>query len=143
MTTKPKTRKAPAVIDPVFAAISEHKVLTRESNRLEESCWTVRAEAEKKYGEWISAPNDWPGKTTVTPFYDRWHRAGNAERKAGMRMARMEPATTAGAAAMVNHIRCEIAAACASRGSNSVDMEDWMMPALKTAASALTRMEAS
>jgi hypothetical protein len=58
------------------------------------------------------------GKQSTDPFYDRWTRAENAERKAGMRMARTTP-TTAAAAAMVNHIRCEIAAACASLGSNS------------------------
>jgi hypothetical protein len=60
MTTKPKTRKAPAAkgagVDPVFAAIAEHKVLIKESNRLEKSCNTVRDKAEKKYGEWITRP---------------------------------------------------------------------------------------
>ena len=65
MTTKPKTRKAPvAAIDPVFAAIAEHKVLTRELNRLEGSCKTARAKAEKRYGKWERTPNpgEWPGE---------------------------------------------------------------------------------
>ena len=131
MTTKPKTREAPAAaIDPVFAAIAEHKVLTRESNRLEESCWTVRAEAEKKYGEWISAPNDWPGKTTVTPFYDRWHRAANAERKAAMRMARTKPTTLAGAAALVAYTRRDMM-------KDPSELSGWIPIALKTVAAAL------
>jgi hypothetical protein len=38
MTTKPRTRKAAAAdgaeLDPVFAAIAEHKMLSRESGRL-------------------------------------------------------------------------------------------------------------
>ena len=104
MTTKPKTRKAPvAAIDPVFAAIAEHKVLTRESNRLEGSCKTARAKAEKRYGKWERTPNprEWPGETTVTPFYVRCNRAGRAERKAAMRMARTKPTTLAGVAAMI------------------------------------------
>jgi hypothetical protein len=130
IATKSKPRKAPAVIDPVFAAIAEHKVLSRESNRLEESCWTVRAEAEKKYGEWVSAPNDWPGETTVTPFYDRWHRAANAERKAAMRMARTKPTTLAGAAALVAYTRRDMM-------KNPSELSDWIPIALKTVAAAL------
>jgi hypothetical protein len=134
VTTKPRTRKAPAANgaepDPVFAAIGEHKALTRESSRLEESCWTVRAEAEKKYGEWISAPNDWPGKTTVTPFYDRWHRAANAERKAAMRMARTKPTTLAGVAALVAYTRRDMM-------KNPSELSDWIPIALKTVAAAL------
>jgi hypothetical protein len=51
MTTNPKTRIAQAAngaeLDPVFAAIAEHKALIKESNRIEESCRTLRAEAEK------------------------------------------------------------------------------------------------
>ena len=79
---------------------------------------------------------EWPGEATVSPFYDRWDRAGNAERKAGMRMARTKPTTTAGAAAMINHIQCEIEA-------RSDSVEDWLATALKTVAGALVRMEAA
>src|ERR1700730_9308600 len=61
MTTKPKTRKAPAAngaeLDPVFAAITEHKVLIKESDRLEDSFMTAMAKAEKKYGKWARAPD--------------------------------------------------------------------------------------
>src|ERR1700730_13957331 len=141
MTTKPKTRKAPAAngaeLDPVFAAITEHKVLIKESDRLEDSFMTAMAKAEKKYGKWARAPDhhSWPGEATVSPFYDRWNRADRAERKAAMRMARTEPATAAGVAALIAHARRVIAA-----GSNREDLEDWVPTALKTAASALARM---
>jgi hypothetical protein len=54
MTTKPKTRKAPALNgvepDPVFAAITEHKALIKESDRLEDSYRTAMAKAEKSMG---------------------------------------------------------------------------------------------
>jgi hypothetical protein len=140
MTIKPKTRKAPvAAIDPVFAAIAEHKVLTSESNRLEGRCKTARAKAEKRYGKWERTPNpgEWPGETTVTPFYVRWNCAGHAERKAALRMARTKPTTISGAAAMIAHIRREIEA-----GSEE-DWEDWVPTALKTVTDALGRMEAA
>lgn len=88
MTTKPKTRKTPApAIDPVFAAIAEHKASIKESNRLERSYRIARGKAEKKHGEWISAqkPCEWAGEATVRPFYDRWTRAIDAERKVAIR----------------------------------------------------------
>jgi hypothetical protein len=145
MTTKPKARKTPvAKIDPVFAAIAEHKTLTLESARLEKSYRTARAKAEKKHGEWIehvrrcrsegrSAPYDWPGEAIVTPFYDRWGRAGCAESVAAMRMARTKPATISGAAAMIAHIRRGAAGAS--------EIEDWVITALTTASAALTRLQ--
>ena len=67
MTTKPETRKAPAAngaeLDPVFAAITEHKVLIKESDRLEDSFMTAMAKAGKKYGKWARAPDhrSWAG----------------------------------------------------------------------------------
>ena len=143
MTTKPKTRKAPAANgaepDPVFAAIGEHKALTRESSRLEKSCRIAQDKAEKRYGKWERTPNprEWPGETTVTPFYVRWNCAGHAERKAALRMARTKPTTISGAAAMIAHIRREIEA-----GSEE-DWEDWVPTALKTVADALGRMVAA
>src|ERR1700730_8172900 len=102
MTTKPKTTKAPAAngakLDPIFAAIAEHKMLIKESNRLEKSCCTARDKAEKIHGEWIRAPapGAWPGEAIVSPFYDRWNRACRAERKVAIRMARTIPVTMAG-----------------------------------------------
>ena len=141
MTTKPKARKAPAAKcaepDPVLAAITEHKGLIEESNRLKKRCKAARAKEEKKHGEWILAPKkgEWPGETIVWPFYDRWMRALGAEWKAAMRMARTKPITRAGAASMIDHIRCETA------GASTI--EDWVTPALKTVVAALARMEAA
>jgi hypothetical protein len=149
MTTKPKTRKAQAAIDPVFAAISEHKALIRESSRLEKSYRGAVDKAEKKYGDRIEhhrrcrsenrSEDDWPGQAITDPFYDRWNSADRAERKAAMRMARTKPTTLAGLAAMIDHIQREVSA-----GSDNV--EDWLPNALKTAAAvadALGRMEAA
>ena len=137
MTPKPKTRKAlAATIDPVFAAISEHKALIRESDRHEDSCRTARAKAEKKHGEWARSPDphSWPGEATVSPFYDRWNRAGRAERKSAMRMARTKPTTISGAAALIAHTRHEI------KTGAEVDWEDWVTIALKTVADTLVQM---
>ena len=124
-----------SAIDPVFAAVSEHKALIKESNRLEKSFNTAMAKAEKKHG--APTPHGWPGEATISPFYDRWNRADRAERKAAMRMARVEPTTIRGAATLIVHTRREIVARSAER------VEDWRVTALKTAASALTRMEAT
>jgi hypothetical protein len=125
--------------DPVFAAIGEHKALTRESSRLEKSCRIAQDKAEKRYGKWERTPNprEWPGETTVTPFYVRCNRAGRAERKAAMRMARTKPTTLAGVAAMITHARREI-----KMGSEE-DWEDWVPTALKTIADALGRKVAA
>jgi hypothetical protein len=127
-----------AELDPVFAAIAEHKRLIKGSNRLEDSFRTARAKAEKRYGKWIRAPNpgEWPGEAIVSPFYDQWNRADAAERKAAMRMARTKPTTTSGAAAMIAHASRELEAA-------SDSIEDWLPVALKTVAAALVRMEAA
>jgi hypothetical protein len=147
MTTKPKTRKASAAIDPVFAAIAEHKALMRESRRLEKSCAIERDKAEKEHGEWIEhvrrcrsenrSERDWPGEAIISPFYRRWSRAKEAERKAGMRMARTKPATISGAAAMVDHARRALVT------DEEVHWTDWAPIALRTAAVALGRMEAA
>jgi hypothetical protein len=144
MTTKPKTRNAPAAangaeLDPVFAAIAEHKALIRESGRLSAATRAARSRAEKKYGEWIRAPNhgEWPGEATVSPFYDRWNRAGRAASKAAMRMARIKPTTPTGAAALITHVQREIEA------PSDGHYGDWVTIALKTVAAALVRMEAA
>jgi hypothetical protein len=142
MTTKPKTRKAPAAngaaIDPVFAAIAEHEALIKASSRIEAATSAARAKAERKYGKWTLARNPWPGEATISPFYDRWNRAVYAREQGGMRMARTKPATVAGAAAMVDHARREIEAP-----SDDGYRGAWATIALKTAASALARMGAA
>jgi len=88
-------------------------------------------------GEWILAPKEgeWPGEAVVSPFYDRWNHATRAECKAAIPMARTKPTTPAGVAAMITHARREIAVA-----SDKAEDCTTMMTALKTAASALTRM---
>jgi hypothetical protein len=143
MTTKPKTRKAPAAngaeLDPVFAAITEHKVLIKESDRLEDSFMTAMAKAEKSMENGHGRRTIIAGRVKQPShrFYDRWNRADRAERKAAMRMARTEPATAAGVAALIAHARREIVARSSER------VEDWLWTALKTAASALTRIESA
>ena len=136
MTTKPKTREAAAAIDPVFAAISEHKALVKEYIRCRNNSHAARARAEKKHGKslkgaamLIAAAED------TTLEYDQFCRAANAERKAGMRLARTKPTTPAGAAALIAHTRHEIEA-----GSGREDWEDWVPTALKTVADALGRI---
>jgi hypothetical protein len=50
MTTKPKTRKAPAAIDPVFALIDAHKARTKEWCRLYDRLDTAQFQAGKTHG---------------------------------------------------------------------------------------------
>jgi hypothetical protein len=69
----------------------------------------------------------------TTLEYDQFCRAANAERKAGMQLARTKPTSPAGAAAMIAHIRRGTAGAS--------NIEDWVITALTTAAAALTRLE--
>jgi hypothetical protein len=139
MTTKPKTRKAPATdgaeLDPIFAAIAEHKALIKESNRLERSYRVARDKAEKKHGEWISAPKpcERAGKATVRPFYDQWCRAIDAERKVAIRMARTIPLTTAGIEAMIHHAHQAIV----THDLREVDWRDWVPTMLKTVSRSL------
>ena len=79
---------------------------------------------------------EWDHRAGIAPLREQYERANAAERRAAMRMARTKPTTLAGASAMIDHIRCEIAAC-------SESVEDWVTIALKTAASALARMEAA
>jgi hypothetical protein len=52
MTTKPKTRRAPAAtIDPVFAAISEHKARTKEWQRLYGKLDKAQLQARETHGQ--------------------------------------------------------------------------------------------
>jgi hypothetical protein len=113
--------------------------MVKESDRLGECFRIARAEAEKKHGEWILAPKrgEWPGEAIVSPFYDRWNRATRAERKAAMRMARTPPTSHGGMAAMISHARRAL------KTDGEVDWRDWALLALKTAASALVRMDAA
>jgi hypothetical protein len=134
--SKPKTRKAPAkaaAIDPIFAAIVEHKRLAMECRRLCRDARTARSHAEKKYGDPRLLPDstEWVGWAIVTPFYDQWNRTDRAARKAGMRMARTKPTTLAGAAALVDYTQ---------RNYTDEDNEDWAEVALKTVAVSLARM---
>ena len=135
----PKARKAPAApVDPVFAAIAGHRALIKEARRLEDSCRTVRAKAEKRYGKWTRAPHsgEWPGETIVSPFYDRWHRVSEFEYKAARRLARTVPTSPAGAAALIVHVRRTL------KTVPEVEWMDWVPLALKTVAAALLPYDA-
>jgi hypothetical protein len=118
-------------VSPRSASCSENFVI---NNQL--SGPTLRLSIEKPQNRLARDEVDWPGYAIVSPFYDRWNRAGRAERKAAMRMARMMPTTLAGAAALIAHIQREAMA-------SFDDAEDWLAPALKTVAVALARMEAA
>jgi hypothetical protein len=126
MTTKPK-RKAPApagIPDPAFALIDVHKARTKEWCRLYDKLDEAEFEAGRTHGK-----RPWE----LIALRGQEERALAAVRKAAMRMARTKPTTLAGAAALISYTRRDI-------------MEgevDWQMVALKTAASALTRMVAS
>jgi hypothetical protein len=136
MTTKPKTRKAQAAIDPVFAAISEHKALIREYIRYRNNSHAARAQAEKKHGKSLEGAALIIAAAEDTRLeYDKFNRAANAARKAAKRTARTKPTTIAGVAALIGHIRHEINVV-----SDREIWEDWVPTAVKTAASSLTRM---
>jgi hypothetical protein len=144
MTTKSKTRKASAAngagVDPVFAAIAEHKALVREYIRCRNDSEAAREQAEKKHGrKSLEGKALYEAAAEDTKLeYDQFNRAANAERKVALRMARTAPTTIAGAAALIGHIRHEIKAV-----SDREDWDDWVPSALKTVAAALTRMEAA
>jgi hypothetical protein len=117
-------------VSPRSASCSENFVI---NNQL--SGPTLRLSIEKPQNRLARDEVDWPGYAIVSPFYDRWNRAGRAARKAAMRMARTKPTTLAGAAALIAYARREI--------TGAYDMEGWLAPALKTVAVALARMEAA
>jgi hypothetical protein len=142
MTTKPKARKAPAkaaaIVDPIFAAIAEHKALVQEFYLHQNNFQTARSQAEKKHG-WSWTENTKRSReglelaaAETTPQYDLFNNASRAAFKAGMRMARTKPKTLAGVGAMINYVRRE--------AENLHSLEDWSLPALKTVAAALNRM---
>jgi hypothetical protein len=184
MTTKSKTRKAPAAIDPVFAAIAEHKARARERCRLSSKLDEAEFEAKKTHGQrpwpliaWRNHPAtggrelddrreeflrqpgadrkqvekeyrdakaregaaeragvEWDHRVGIAPLREQYERANIAERRAAMRMARTRPTTPAGAGAVITYARRDIEVGLGP---------DWPIVALKTAASALARMEAT
>jgi hypothetical protein len=75
---------------------------------------------------------EWDHRVGITLLRKQYERANAAERRAAMRMARTKPTTLAGAAALVAYTRRDL-----------MDAPDpvWPMVALKTVASALTRIE--
>jgi hypothetical protein len=142
MTPKPKARKAPATntaIDPIFAAIAEHKALIKENDRLEGNYRAAVAKAEKRHGKQIKwavskGINSWPGEAKTSPLYDEWNRADCSVRKAGRRLARTKPATLTGLAALADYIHT------ISRGDVDEINEDLVKAAVKTIATKLARM---
>jgi hypothetical protein len=140
MTTKPKTRKAPAAAsDPIFAAIGEHRALSKETGRLHAAMGIARSQAEKRRGKSLKGAALLIAAAEDTKLEsDQFNCAAKAERKAAIRMARTTPTTLSGMAALISHVRRAL------KTDRESDREvDWVPPALKTAASALTRMEAA
>jgi hypothetical protein len=77
---------------------------------------------------------EWDHRAGIAPLREQDERADADERRAAMRMARTKPTTPAGAAALVAYIRRDIEVGLGP---------DWPIVALKTAASALARMDAA
>jgi hypothetical protein len=67
MTTKPKTRKAPAA-DPIFALIKEHKAAEKERCRADEKRDLAQPEAQKKHGP---RPDDFVAWRSWAPQSER------------------------------------------------------------------------
>jgi hypothetical protein len=145
MTTKPKPRKAPAkaaaIVDPIFAAIAEHKALVQEFYLCQNNFQTARSQAEKKHG-WSWTDNTKRSReglelaaAETTPQYDLFNNASRAAFKAGMRMARTKPKTLAGVGALADYLWRNY-----SEGEIDECDEEWATIALKTVAATLAQM---
>jgi hypothetical protein len=129
MTTKPKTRKAPAngaELDPIFALIDAHKARTKEWSRLYSKLDNAREEFLKRPGadrkqvskEYLDAKArlaaaeragvEWDHRAGIAPLREQYELVAAALRRAAMRMARTKPMTPAGAAAMIAYMRRDI-----------------------------------
>jgi hypothetical protein len=77
---------------------------------------------------------EWDHRAGIAPLRKQYEHAKATEGRAAMRMARTKPTTLAGAAALIAYTRREL-----------IDIADsaWPVVALKTAASALARMDAA
>jgi putative protein kinase ArgK-like GTPase of G3E family len=139
MTTKPKTPKAQAAngagVDPVLAAIAEHRALSKETDCLETAMWIARDQAEKRRGKSLEEAALLTSAAEDTWLeYDQFNRAAKVERKAAMRMALTPPTSPGGMAAMISHVRRAL------KTDRDVAWEEWVPLALKTVAVALVRM---
>jgi hypothetical protein len=100
----------------------------------------ARAERERIgiHRRWENSPKTGENSPSLQPIHragitllrEQYERASAAERRAAMRLARTKPTTLAGAAVLIAYTRRDI-----MKGE-----EDWQTGALKTVASALTRM---
>jgi hypothetical protein len=88
-------------------------------------------DAKAREGAAEQAGVEWDHRAGIAPLREQYEHANAAERRAAMRMARTKPTTPAGAAALVAYTRRDLM--CAPDPA-------WPMVALKTVASALTRM---
>jgi hypothetical protein len=139
MTTRQKTRKAPAAkaADPIFAAIAEHKRLAKELARYEVAFNTVRGQAEKRHG--VAEADSSEAAVAALKLacadtsleYELMNRADRDARKGGMRLARTKPTTLAGVAALAAYLH---------RNYTDEINEDWAEVSFKVVASVLTRM---
>jgi hypothetical protein len=132
MTMKPKTRKA---ADPIFAAIAEHKAISKELwGRLYDALDEAEGEARKTHGMRPSCErsgDEWDQRAGIAPLREQYERANHAEIRLAMRMARTKPTTPAGAAALIAYV---------VRDLEDVALEDWHSAALKTVAVCLAQM---
>jgi hypothetical protein len=84
----------------------------------------------------LTAAAEWDQRTGLTSLSTQYEAAERAWHRAGTRLARTKPTTPAGAGALVSYVHRDIEGGLGG-------LADWHMPALKTCAAALKRMEAA
>jgi hypothetical protein len=84
-------------------------------------------DAKARFAAAIWAGDEWDQRTGVKPLREQLKRAGQAERRAAMRMARTKPTTSDGAITLINYARRDLSGG------------DWQLAALKTVAASLKR----
>jgi hypothetical protein len=181
MTTKPKSRKAPA--DPVFAAIAEHKALQKKWHRLYSKLDEAEFQARETHGgrpsplivwrnyqaigghelddrreEFLRQPGadheqvekeyqdakareaaaeraqiEWDLRVGIAPLREQFERIVWEERRAAKHLARTNPDSVAGAAALLAYL--------VQRNRVYSGFEGWEFRALKTVADALGLMD--
>jgi hypothetical protein len=88
-------------------------------------------DAKARYAAAVRAGVEWDKRTGLAPLRQQYEHTRRAETTAAMRMAKTNPRTPAGAGALVAYARADIEIG---------DGPEWHLPALATAADALTSM---